>query len=242
MIKPVFCLLFLGVFLLTPSLSAQTTPGAFTDEVDAFVKAHVVNDRVDYAQLKKSDSDLTSLYKKAGAVSLAGASDKQKKAFYVNAYNVVVIYQVVQAFPLKSPLDKPGFFDQIKHRVAGQEMTLNQLEKDKLLAAYGDARVHFAVVCAAVSCPPLANFAYSADKLDAQLDERTRLALNNPSFVRVNKGQKKAELSKIFDWYKSDFTQGGQTALGFVNSFRREKIPGDYATGFYEYDWTLNGR
>lgn len=239
--KPLPYLFVLWVCLYSPALFAQTTK-AFTDDVDAFMKAHVVDGRVDYAQLKKSGVELADLYKQLGSINLASASDKEKKAFYINAYNVAVIHEVVQAFPIKSPLDKAGFFDKLKHRVAGQEMTLNQLEKDKLLNAYGDARVHFAVVCAAVSCPPLASFAYTADKLDGQLDERTKLALNNPSFIRVNKGQKKAELSKIFDWYKSDFTKGGQTALAYVNEFRREKIPGDYTTGFYEYDWTLNGR
>lgn len=228
--------------LLAPALLAQSTPGSFGNNVDAFMKAHVTDGRVDYARLKKSGDDLTSLYKQAGAVNLAGASDNEKKAFYINAYNVAVIYQVVQLFPIKSPLDKAGFFDQLKHRVAGQEMTLNQLEKERLLAAYGDARVHFAVVCAAVSCPPLASFAYTANQLDAQLDERATLALNNPTFIRVSRGQKKAELSKIFDWYKGDFTKGGQSTVAYVNGFRREKIPADYAVGFYEYDWSLNGR
>lgn len=235
-------LLIIGGFLLTRSLYAQTNPSAFTDQVDAFMKAHVVDGRVDYGQLKRSSDALTSLYKQLGSVNLSGASDSETKAFYINAYNVAVIYQVVQSLPLKSPLDKAGFFDKIKHRITGQDMTLNQLEKEKLLSAYNDARVHFVVVCAAVSCPPLASFAYTADKLDTQLEERTRLALNNPSFIRVSKGQKKVELSKIFDWYKGDFTKGGQSALTFVNTFRREKIPGDYAVGFYEYDWTLNGR
>lgn len=240
--KSPVCLLTLWLSLITSLLSAQPNANAFGDEVDAFMKAHVVDGRVDYARLKKSGSDLTSLYQKLGSVNLTGASNNEKKAFYINAYNVAVIYQVVQAFPLKSPLDKAGFFDQLKHRVAGQEMTLNQLEKEKLLNTYGDARVHFAVVCAAVSCPPLADFAYTPDKVDAQLDERTKLSLNNPVFIRVNNGQKKAELSRIFDWYKADFAKGGQTVLAYVNRFRREKIPADFGTVFYEYDWRLNGR
>lgn len=242
--KPFAAILLVWALSLTSAryAQAQTSPKTFIAGTDAFMKAHVVDGRVDYARLKKSGNDLTELYKQLGSVNLAGASASEKKAYYINAYNVAVVYQVVQAFPLKSPLDKAGFFDQLKHRVAGQEMTLNQLEKDKLLSAYGDARVHFAVVCAAVSCPPLADFAYTADQLDEQLDERTKLALNNPSFIRVSKGSKKAELSKLFDWYKGDFTKGGQSALSYVNGFRREKIPGDYAVGFYDYDWSLNGR
>lgn len=240
--KPLIYLSMLWVCLPLPVLVAQTTPNAFTDGVNAFMKVHVVAGRVDYAQLKKSNNELTSLYKQLSSTNLTGASEAEKKAFYINAYNIAVVYQVVQVFPIKSPLDKAGFFDQIKHRVAGQEMTLNQLEKDKLLKTYGDARVHFAVVCAAVSCPVLADFAYTADKIETQLDERAKLAVNNPSFIRVNKGQKKADLSKIFDWYKADFGKGGQTPLAYVNEFRREKIPTDYGIGFYEYDWSLNSR
>ncbi|CCH53689.1 hypothetical protein BN8_02803 [Fibrisoma limi BUZ 3] len=235
-------LLLLYCQLLTTVLFGQTTPKAFNEATDAFMKAHVDGGRVDYSRLSKSGADLSALYKQAGATNLAGASDAEKKAFYINAYNVAVIHDVVQHFPLKSPLDQPGFFDKTKHRIAGQEMTLNQLEKDRLLNTYGDARIHFVVVCAAVSCPPLASFAYMPDKLDAQLDERTRLALNDPTFIQVNRGQKKVNVSKIFDWYKSDFTKGGQSILGYVNGFRREKIPNDYALGFYEYNWNLNGR
>ncbi len=240
--KSLLILITVCVSFGTLSVQAQNTPKAFIDAVQPFLQTHVENGRVGYVQLKKSGKGLADLYKQAGAVSLSGASDAEKKAFYINAYNIVVIHQVVQAFPLKSPLDKDGFFDKSKHRVAGQELTLNQLEKDKLLAAYSDARVHFVVVCAAISCPPLADFAYTPDKLDAQLDERTRLALNDPQFIRVNKGQKKVEVSKIFDWYKSDFNQSGKPLLTFINTYRREKIPTDYSVGFYEYNWTLNGR
>ena len=239
--KPFSFFLFVWV-CLTSTEHAETTPRAFIADVNTFMSVHVVDGRVDYSRLKKSGSDLITLYKQLGEVSLTGASDKEKKAFYINAYNVAVIYAVVQAFPLKSPLDKPGFFDQVKHRVAGQDLTLNQLEKDKLLMVYNDARVHFAVVCAAVSCPVIANFAYQPDKLDAQLDERAILAINDPAFIRVSKGQKKAELSKIFDWYKTDFTRGGKTVLTYLNEFRREKIGADYELGFYEYNWSLNSR
>lgn len=228
--------------MYAPACYAQSTPDAFANDVNTFMKAHVANGRVEYARLKKSGDDLEKLYSQIGSVNLTGASDKAKKAFYINAYNVAVIHQVVQAFPLKSPLDKAGFFDQVRHRVAGQDITLNQLEKEKLLNAYGDARVHFAVVCAAVSCPPIADFAYTADKLDAQLDERAKLSLNNPTFIRVNNGQKKAELSKLFDWYKADFTKDGQSVLSYINEFRREKIPTAFGTSFYEYDWHLNSR
>ena len=105
---------------------------------------------------------------------------------------------------------------------------------------YKDARFHFALACAAKSCPPLASFAFLPTTLDKQLTERTTQALNNPNWIKVNDSQKKVELSKIFEWYKKDFTADSKSEIEWINQFRKEKIPTTYAVGFYEYDWRLN--
>ncbi len=173
-------------------------------------------------------------------MSLEGASDAERKAFYINAYNIITIHQIVDHYPVASPMDVKGFFDEEKHTVAGELLTLNELEKKKLLVPYQDPRIHFVLVCAAVSCPPLASFAYQADQLDEQLDEKTRQALNSGSFVRVSQGQKKVELSKIFEWYQGDFTRSHSSPVDYVNQYRDEKIPGDYQVSYYEYNWKLN--
>jgi hypothetical protein len=137
-------------------------------------------------------------------------------------------------------MEVKGFFDQKKHKVAGELFTLNELEKKKLLEPYHDPRIHFVLVCAAVSCPPLASFAYRADRLDEQLDEKTRQALNSNSFVRVKKDQNKVELSKILDWYQSDFTRNSPSLIAYVNLYRDQKIPTHYQVNYYEYNWELN--
>ncbi|MGB3586410.1 MAG: DUF547 domain-containing protein, partial [Tunicatimonas sp.] len=167
-------------------------------------------------------------------------SDAEKKAFYINAYNIVTIYQIIQIYPVKSPMNINGFFDKNKHQVAGKSLTLNQLEKERLLKDHFDARAHFVLVCAAMSCPPLASFAYQADQLDQQLEERTRQALNSPEFIRVDKSKKKVHISKIFDWYKGDFTKNQASVLQYINQYRDEKIPESYKVGYYEYSWALN--
>lgn len=224
------------------TLNAQPTLTSFFGETNTFLQAHVDNGRVDYATIKKDPAALSALIKQVGTISLATASPVEKKAFYINAYNLLVIQQVVSLFPLKSPLDAPGFFDKRKQRVAGEEITLNELEKDRLLKTYADARIHFAVVCAAKSCPVLSESAYVPQRLDAQLDERAKLALNSSYFIRVNAKQNRVEVSKLFEWYQADFTRNGQSVLAYVNSFRQEKIPATYAVGSYEYDWSLNGK
>ena len=221
-------------FLITSNLTT------FTEQADAFLSDHVSDGKVDYAGIAQNRSQIDKLYKEVGQMSLNGASNAEQKAFYINAYNIITIHQIAEHYPVKSPMDVAGFFDQQKHAVAGEQLTLNELEKKKLLEPYQDPRLHFVLVCAAVSCPPLADFAYQADKLDKQLDEKTRQALNSNSFVRLKKDQKKVELSKIFEWYKDDFTRNQASPIAYVNQYRDEKIPASYQVSHYEYDWSLN--
>ncbi len=229
------------VLVLAVTFSAKaSTLNEFLPKADAFLKVHVKNGSVAYKTIHQNPAEIETLYKMIGEMSLAGTTESDKKAFYINAYNLVVIYWVTKHYPLKSPLDDSGFFDKIKHKVAGEDMTLNSLEIKKLLLPYKDGRLHFALACAAKSCPPLASFAYLPAKLEAQLNERTVLAINDPEWIKVDKSKKAVALSKIFEWYKGDFTQNGKTQVEWVNQFRMEKIPTSFAVSYYEYNWNLN--
>ena len=214
----------------------------FTEEANILLQSSVKNGQVDYATIKQNDNQIDQLYQEIGEMSLKDASEDEKKAFYINAYNLITIYQVKENYPLKSPMDVKGFFDEKKHTVAGESLTLNALEKEKLLKPYQDPRVHFVLVCAAQSCPPLASTAYRADQLDKQLEEKTRQALNNPQYTRVDKAAKKVEVSKIFDWYQDDFTRNNPSVLAYINQYRNKPIPQDYTVNYYEYDWKLNNQ
>jgi hypothetical protein len=213
---------------------------SFTVKADQFFRRYVMDGKVSYAAVKSNFKDVESLYQQVGDMNLDGASREVRKAFYINAYNVIVIYSVVKHMPLKSPMDHPGFFDKVSHRVAGEVLTLNGLEVEKLLKPYKDARIHFVLVCAAKSCPPLPSFAYMPDKLDEQLTVRTKLSLNNDSWLRVNNAQKKIEVSRIFEWYAGDFKSGGGSIVEWINNYRDEKIPMEYTVAYYAYDWGLN--
>lgn len=212
----------------------------FFNETDSFLRTYSKDGLVDYAKIKANFSQIEGLYKAIGKMDLRSASDMEKKAFYINAYNVIVIYQASKYYPLKSALDQSGFFDKVKHEVAGEQLTLNAVEIAKLLRVYKDARIHFVLACAAVSCPPLGNFAYTPENLDNLLTERTKLAVNNPNFMRVDDKAKKAEFSKIFTWYKSDFTNEKPDFIQWVNQYRNKPIPANYKIDHYEYDWSLN--
>jgi len=232
-------LLILVLFINFSNLSAQTLNTFFTD-ADSFMKKWVKNGYINYGDLKEQFNEIEALQKQINNINLSNASDLEKKAFYINAYNLLVIYQVTKYYPLKSPLDKSGFFDKFNHKVAGETVTLNRIEKKYLILKYRDPRIHFAVACAAVSCPPLSSFAFVPHKIEQQLNERTRKAMEHEFVVKINKAEKKLQVSKIFDWYAVDFGKSQTSVIDFINKNSTKKIPTDYSVSYQEYDWSLN--
>ena len=134
------------------------------------------------------------------------------------------------------------FFDTKVHLVAGERLTLNQLEIDRMLHQFNDPRFHFVLACAAMSCPQLANFAYRPENVEQKLNDRTRLALNDDRFIRVDGQGNKIRISKIFEWYSDDFKSTGKDLLSYINQYRAKKIPNSYSIEYYQYDWRLNER
>ena len=166
---------------------------------------------------------------------LEKASEAQRKAFQINAYNLFVIKQIVEHYPISSPMDIAGFFDSREFDLAGKSTTLNDLEA----GLRSDPRIHFALVCAAIGCPKIQSGAFMPATLDAQLDSRTRAAMNDPYFIRFKEGDQRAEVSQIFNWYAIDFG-GPESVLEYINQFRTLPIPPATPIDFYEYDWKLN--
>ncbi|MEM7483620.1 MAG: DUF547 domain-containing protein [Bacteroidota bacterium] len=217
---------------------AQTT-ASFFEKTDAFFNTNVKNGKVAYQDIKANPSDLNELITIAETISISKSDANTYQAFWINAYNLVVIKGIVENYPLKSPLDKAGFFDKIKYNIGGENITLNDIENKLLRANFPEeARFHFVLVCAGLGCPPIISKAYLPSTLDAQLQKQTELSLNNPNFIRV-KG-KKVGVSQIFEWYKGDFTQGGKSLVDFINIYRKEKIENKAKVNYYPYDWTLN--
>jgi hypothetical protein len=201
--------------------------------------------RVDYAGLKANaeHSALLDAYTAwIASTDIGDLGDADKLAFYINAYNALVVNAVLDAYPIDSVEAVPGFFDMATYVVAGTDMTLNQLENDVLREDFEEPRIHFALVCAAVSCPPLRNEAYVGSSLDEQLEDQT------VDFIRattvIDEDNRQIHLSKIFEWYYPDFEWQG-SVRGFVG--RRLPEAGGAAlrrtTNFLIYDdynWALN--
>lgn len=220
------------------SLNAGTINDQFFSSIDELLFSQVKNGLVDYKSLK-NDERLSSLISKIEVADLDGLDDKQLQAFYINAYNLHVINKVVQTYPISSVMDAGGFFDRDKISIANESLTLNKLEKEKLLQTYNDPRYHFVLVCGAKGCPPITNFAYTPDRLEEQLEKQTNLALNDPAFIKFNGGSE-VELSEIFKWYAADFGGSKQNILDYINKYRADKIPADTKLKYYTYNWSLN--
>ena len=132
-----------------------------------------------------------------------------------------------------------GLFREKLFPIAGENLTLDQIEFEKLFERNSDPRIHFVLNCGAVSCPTLNNEAISPQELDEQLDFAISMVMDRDDYVYVDHAEKEVRVSKIFDWYRDQFELNGSIRT-FINTHRFVSIPDDYDIGFFEYDWTLN--
>lgn len=174
-------------------------------------------------------------------------SKPEQMAYWINAYNAYTIRLILDHYPLQSIKDI-GSKIQIPFvttpwaakffTIGGQKMSLDEIEHGILRKKFNDPRIHFALVCASISCPRLRNEAYTATQLDRQLDDQGRDFLNNLSKNNVSKAD--AKLSKYFDWYKSDWSDNGQSVSSWVNKYSTTKMTADTKVTYLDYNWQLN--
>jgi len=162
-------------------------------------------------------------------------SRNEALTYWLNAYNAYTLKLILNNHPVKSITDlhggKPWDVKWIK--LDGKTYSLNQIEHDIIRPRYKDPRIHFAVVCAATSCPPLASYAFDADIVNRQLDRLARSFINNKKF---NQTEDEVKISKIFDWYGEDFGD----VRTYLNKYLDTDIPEGTEIGYAEYDWALN--
>ena len=246
------------------NLAAQELPdhSAFTA-----VLADVVEwPLVDYQKLKDGRSALDTYIVSMAAVSMSrleATSVDSRLAFWINAYNACMLKLVVDHYPIKknrrifgrirnrvsarsanSVRQIPDVFS-VKHcRIAGADRSQDEIEHE-IIRPMGDARIHFAVNCAARSCPPLWPEAYTGDELDAQLDRAVRNLVGNPEHFRVERERRTTlRLNKVLKWYGDDFggTEGLKNFLiPYVPSTTvQDLLDSRTKIKFFHYDWTLN--
>lgn len=172
-------------------------------------------------------------------------SRNEQMAYWINAYNAYTIQLIVRNYPVKSIKDiKKGLafvnsvWDIKFIKIQGFTYDLNNIEHNILRPIYKDPRVHAAVNCASYSCPKLRPEAFTAARLDVQLNDAMAGFVNDPTRNRISTS--KAEISEIFKWFKGDFEQNGQNLRAFLNQFSKEKITDKTEITHLDYNWSLN--
>ncbi len=224
--------------------AAQEAPSAasITAKTTAFLQKFVNKEgKVNYAGIKRNPAQLQELQQAIAVFDVAKAEMADQYAFYLNAYNVLVIGEIVAHYPLESVQDMPGFFNKTQLEVGGEQLTLDQIETDKLRNIYADPRLHFALVCGTNSCPRLSRAAYVGKNLFTQLNDQAKFALLDPAYVQVDEDRQQVKLPEIFKWYETDFSTTNKTGVMYVNQFRKDsRVPTWYAVDYYPYNWGLN--
>lgn len=266
----IVCTVVIGLALV-----AQATCGASASAFDheyreyaAVLKRHVRMPRVDYVALKADRAALDRVVTGFDAPAARGESAwtrDQRMAFWINAYNAFTLRAIVDHYPIRgswftrhprnSIRQIDGVWTDLKWQAAGRPVTLDDIEHRTLRPTFKDARIHFAVNCASVSCPPLAAEPYRPQTLDAQLDAAARVFLASPEGIKVD--GETLRVTSLFKWYGEDFTEqyaplvpGSRDArergiLGVIAKFgppaaaalARSERP---AITYLDYDWSLN--
>ncbi|MBW3546166.1 MAG: DUF547 domain-containing protein [Bacteroidetes bacterium] len=173
-------------------------------------------------------------------------SEAEQLAYWINAYNAFTVKLIADNYPVKSiedlhPTLNIPTVNTVWHKkffkIGGRESSLDEIEHAILRKQFNEPRIHFAIVCASYSCPPLRREAYTAKALDKQLDEQARRFINDPSRNKI--GGNSGELSKIFNWFEGDFTKS-ESLVAFLNRYANTKLSPKAKISYLEYDWRLN--
>ncbi len=238
------------IFISFFSLTIYGQSGFDHSQFDQLLKKYVKNGFVDYKSFK-SDSKLNEYLNQLASADITQLNKNEQLAFWINAYNAYTIKLIVDKYPVKSIKDI-GFplisspWDREFAFVAGKKYTLNNIEHDIIRKKFSEPRIHFALVCAALSCPPLRSEAYTGNRLNEQLENQTNIFFSDKSKNKIDKENNTISVSKILDWYKSDFEKTGNYKenvwLLFPKELRSNENVKDYKITYIDYDWNLNGK
>lgn len=254
----------LTLVLAIPFAQAAQSQTKFDHEHTALTQVlakHMVGDRVDYRGLAKDKGTLEGYLSGLEAVTAADFrlfSRQQKFAFWINAYNGYTLQLIIDKYPLDSIKDIGGLFSagpwekrfiELQHlapQLGKKKLNLETIEHKILRPEFKDARVHAAINCASVGCPPLRQEAFVAPRLEAQLAEQTKIWLGDPKRNSFDPKAKRAKVSKIFDWFDEDFGKKDAKVLAWIAEHGPEETVGWLKTAsgvklrYTSYDWDLN--
>jgi hypothetical protein len=242
----IFVILAVTVGTSGPATTSQASP--VNHEIWAELLAKYIKPGgVDYTGFKKEEDRLDAYLKVLENTDPERLPRNEQYAYYINAYNAWTVKLILSGYPgvksikdFGSILQSPWQKDWV--RVNGEVITLDHLEHNILRPRYKDPRVHFAINCAAASCPPLRPEPYLADTLDQQLDDSTRSFINDANSYKLEGNT--LYVSRIFKWFSEDFNED---ALGFYLQYAegdlKQKLinqKDDIKVKYLHYDWSLN--
>jgi len=208
------------------------------DKWDQLVRKYVsASGKVNYKGIKTEKANLDAYLKNLDDNPIRDNWSKAKKmAYWINAYNAFTIKMIVDNYPVSSIIKLHGGkpWDVKSIHLGGKTYNLNNIENDILRPKYKDARIHFAVNCAAQSCPPILNQAWTESNLSQMLEKQTKTFINNAKFNTIKSSE--VEISKIFEWYAVDFGN----IVDYLNKYSNTQINKNAKVKYKEYDWTLN--
>ncbi len=224
---------------LKPIVKKPAAPmGVSHDAWDAMLRKNVSSaGKVNYKAFKAQQAALDQYLKTLSDNPVqASWSRNEKMAYWINAYNAYTIKLIVDNYPVASITDLHGGkpWDKKWIKLGSKTYSLNNIENDILRPQFKDARIHFAVNCAAKSCPPILNRAWTAKNLNSNFEKQAKAFINNNSFNTISAD--KVEVSKIFDWYKEDFGK----LINYLNKYANTKINAGAAVSYKAYNWKLN--
>ena len=222
-------------------------PRLATDDLRAALGAHVRAGRVDYAALARDRAALDRFVAWVAATSPESHPElfptrERRLAYWIDAYNALVLRAIVDAWPVSSVRDLAPDFGafRLPRRVGGRARSLDAIEKD-VLRGLGDPRIHFALNCGAVSCPALSAEPWAGPDVDARLDAAVRRALADPAHLRIDPATRTVSVSRLFEWYAEDLGP----PLAWIDRYGpAEGRPASWEgwrVAFLDWDWSLNG-
>lgn len=214
---------------------------------DRIVQVHVRDGQVDYPGIQ-ADGTLDGYVRAFNRFDPTRLPRRQDQlAFWINAYNAFAVTGILDHYSPMTLWGRYRYFISRDYQVGGTTINLYDLEREVLIEQFHEPLMHFAIVCASASCPKLQPWAYQPEQLDRQLVQVAKAFINDPTRNRFDRKQKVASLSKIFQWFESDFVGASGSVLAYIARYvddpelAKELAQPGYRIEFLEYDWSLNG-
>ena len=204
---------------------------------------------VDYEALHRESARLDRYLEQLADAPFAELGRDDKLALLINAYNAFTLRLILDFYPMDSIRDIPEDkrWTHVRWTLGGSTFSLDQIEHEQIRPHFAEPRIHFALVCAAIGCPPLRNEAYVGERLDAQLASQTEYVHMHDRWFQFEPSSHDVHLTSLYDWYGPDFLQQALTVVDYaarqvpalqaaLTAGRRPRVR------WIDYDWRLNAR